>query len=182
MFFLKKIIKTLGYKINKFTLTRLENNIYFNNVLNLKNIVLFLKNDTNNLFKSLTDIVVIDYPSKKNRFEIIYLLLSYTYNQRITVRIFSNEVLMIESLTVLYTSANWAEREVWDMYGVFFKNHPDLRRILTDYGFEGFPLRKDFPLSGYKEVFYNDVLKTIQTIPVVLFQEYRTFEKYNSWV
>lgn len=129
--------------------------------------------------KLLNDICVVDYPEKINRFELNYNLLSVKYSFRIFLKTFTQSY--IQSLTRIYNSANWIERECWDMYGVFFINHPDLRRILTDYGFEGFPLRKDFPLTGYIEVRYDDEKSSIVYEPVEMSQEYRLFNFNSPW-
>lgn len=145
-------------------------------------ILFFLKNNTYTQFKILTDIIVIDYPDKKKRFSIVYNLLSVKYNIRINVRTKISELEFIDSTVKLFNSANWMEREAWDMYGIFFKNHPDLRRLLTDYGFSGHPLRKDFPLSGFIEVRYDDNLNKIVSEPVELSQTYREFNFKNPWV
>ena len=143
---------------------------------------MFLKNDSLHQYKHLIDIVAIDQPGKNYRFTLIYCLLSTTFNQRIQVGIQTNELKSISSITTIYKNANWAEREIWDLYGIKFLNHPDLRRILTDYGFEGFPFRKDFPLSGYKEVMYSDTLKSIKYDKIELTQAYRNFKYFNPWV
>ena len=119
------------------------------------------------------DITAVDFPSKANRFEVVYHFLSVRYNTRIRVKTYCSEVTPVPSLTDLYSAANWFEREVWDMFGVFFTGHPDLRRILTDYGFEGHPLRKDFPLTGYVEVRYDDEKKRVVAEPVELAQAMR---------
>lgn len=145
-------------------------------------VLLFLKNDSLCQFKHLIDIVAVDQPGKKYRFTIIYCLLSVTFNQRTQVIIQTDELKSIPSIVSLFKNANWAEREIWDLYGVKFLNHPDLRRILTDYGFEGFPLRKDFPLSGYKEIMYSDTLKSIKYDKIELTQAYRNFKYFNPWV
>lgn len=142
----------------------------------------FFKNDSLNQFKQLIDVVAIDQPGKNYRFTIIYCLLSVTFNQRLQIITQTNELKPISSITSLYKNANWAEREVWDLYGINFLNHPDLRRILTDYGFEGFPLRKDFPLSGYKELTYSDTLKSIKYDKIELTQAYRNFKYFNPWI
>ena len=148
----------------------------------LINLLMFLKNDSLHQYKHLIDIVAIDQPGKNYRFTLIYCLLSTTFNQRIQVGIQTNELKSISSITTIYKNANWAEREIWDLYGIKFLNHPDLRRILTDYGFEGFPFRKDFPLSGYKEVMYSDTLKSIKYDKIELTQAYRNFKYFNPWV
>lgn len=130
-------------------------------------------------FKLLNDICVVDYPEKTNRFEVNYNLLSVKYNFRVFLKTFVAS--HIQSLTSIYSSADWIERECWDMYGIFFINHPDLRRILTDYGFEGFPLRKDFPLTGYIEVRYDDEKSSIVYEPLEMSQEYRLFNFNSPW-
>lgn len=144
-------------------------------------ILFFLKNNTYSQFKILTDIVVSDYPNKKKRFSIVYSLLSVKYSVRVNVKTWVSELEFVESSVNTFSSANWMEREIWDMYGIFFKNHPDLRRILTDYGFSGHPLRKDFPLSGFVEVRYDDNVNKIVTEPVELTQAYRDFNFKNPW-
>nr|AEP42858.1 NADH dehydrogenase subunit 9 [Phytophthora alni]AFQ01952.1 NADH dehydrogenase subunit 9 [Phytophthora uniformis] len=144
-------------------------------------ILFFLKNHTNCQFKILSEICVVDYINKKKRFEMIYNLLSIRFNSRLKIKITINEVQSVDSIITIYKAANWCEREVWDMFGIFFFNHPDLRRILTDYGFEGHPLRKDFPLSGFLEVFYNELKKRVVYEPINLSQQYRLFEFNNPW-
>jgi len=145
-------------------------------------ILFFLKNNINCQFKQLVDIIAYDILGRTNRFTIIYALLSIQYNVRISVLITTNELLPISSVSSLYNSAFWLEREVWDLYGIFFYNHPDLRRILTDYGFDGHPLRKDFPLTGFVEIFYDDSKKRIVYENVSLAQEYRNFNFKNPWL
>lgn len=141
----------------------------------------FLKDHHNAQFASLADICGMDVPSRHYRFEIIYNLLSLRYNSRIRVKTYTDELTPIESACDVFKAANWYEREIWDMYGVFFSNHPDLRRILTDYGFEGHPQRKDFPLSGYVEVRYDDEAKRVVVEPVELAQEFRKFDLESPW-
>ncbi|KAF7251826.1 NADH dehydrogenase [ubiquinone] iron-sulfur protein 3, mitochondrial [Varanus komodoensis] len=141
----------------------------------------FLKDHTTAQFKSLADLTAIDVPSRQYRFEIIYNLLSLRYNSRIRVKTYTDELTPLDSAFPIYNAANWYEREVWDMYGVFFANHPDLRRILTDYGFEGHPFRKDFPLSGYVEVRYDDEVKRVVAEPLELAQEFRKFDLNSPW-
>lgn len=132
-------------------------------------------------FYALLDMYCVDYPERPNRFEVSYVLVSYRFNYRITVRTaVSDSTLMYSSFTI-YSSATWMEREIYDMYGVHFAAHPDLRRLLTDYGFEGFPLRKDFPLSGFTEVRYDDRLKKVVSEPIELSQEYRYFDFLSPW-
>ncbi|XP_037075950.1 NADH dehydrogenase [ubiquinone] iron-sulfur protein 3, mitochondrial-like [Pollicipes pollicipes] len=141
----------------------------------------FLKDHHNAQFVNLADICGMDVPSRHYRFEVIYNLLSLRFNSRIRVKTYTDELTPIESANEVFKAANWYEREVWDMYGVFFSNHPDLRRILTDYGFEGHPFRKDFPLSGYVEVRYDDEAKRVVVEPVELAQEFRKFDLESPW-
>jgi NADH dehydrogenase (ubiquinone) Fe-S protein 3 len=141
----------------------------------------FLRDHTNTQYKILIDVTAIDYPSRTLRFEVVYNLLSIEYNCRIRVKTCVDEITPLDSSTVLYSSAGWWEREVWDMFGVFFSGHPDLRRILTDYGFEGHPLRKDFPLTGYTEVRYDDSEKRVITESLELTQEFRYFDFSSPW-
>lgn len=148
----------------------------------LKNLILLLKKHNNLQFAQLVDICGVDYITKKKRFEVIYNLLSLKYNFRIKIKIQTTELKPIPSLTTYFPSANWLEREVWDMYGIFFSNHPDLRRILTDYGFEGYPFRKDFPQVGFIEVRYDDKQKHVIYEPVELAQEYRLFKFLSPWI
>ena len=148
---------------------------------NLYSTLLFLKTDENCKFKQLIDVVGVDYPSSENRFKIYYLLLSHEKNLRVKVLINFKTEEKIPSITKLYPSANWMEREVFDMYGVKFKNHPDMRRILTDYGFVGHPLRKDFPLTGFNEVSYSEKDKKVVYEQVQLEQDYRNFDFESPW-
>lgn len=141
----------------------------------------FLKLHTNAQCKVLIDVTAIDYPSRTQRFEVVYQLLSVQYNARIRVKTQVDELTPVHSITPLFASANWFERETWDMFGICFLNHPDLRRILTDYGFEGHPLRKDFPVSGYVECRYDDSKKRVIYEPVELAQEFRYFDFASPW-
>ncbi|KAG8233849.1 hypothetical protein J437_LFUL006872 [Ladona fulva] len=141
----------------------------------------FMKDHHNAQFASLADLTAVDVPSREYRFEIVYNLLSLRYNSRIRIKTYTDELTPIESCFEIYKAADWYEREVWDMFGVFFANHPDLRRILTDYGFEGHPFRKDFPLSGYVEVRYDDEKKRVVVEPLELAQEFRRFELSSPW-
>ena len=143
--------------------------------------ILFLKTNDKCRFKQLIDITAIDFPSREKRFKIIYLLLSHENNLRIIVNTNVEDKKIVPSLTKIFPSANWMEREVFDMYGISFKDHPDLRRILTDYGFEGYPLRKDFPLTGHTEVRYSEDKKKVIYEPVKLDQEYRKFDFESPW-
>ncbi len=144
-------------------------------------VMLFLKNDANCLAKILVDVCGVDYPDREQRFEVVYNLLSPKHNQRIRVKVMTDEDTPVPSVTSVYPAAGWFERECWDLYGVFFSEHPDLRRILTDYGFDGHPLRKDFPLTGFVEVRYDDEQRRIVQEPVHLNQEYRTFDFLSPW-
>jgi len=144
-------------------------------------VISFLKDHTNGQFTSIADICGVDVPTRPYRFEVVYNLLSIRFNQRIRVRTYTDEQTPIDSVCGVFPGANWYEREVWDMYGVFFANHPDLRRILTDYGFEGHPFRKDFPLSGYTECRYDDEVKRVVIEPLEMSQEFRKFELEQPW-
>jgi len=148
---------------------------------NIISTILFLKTNEKCRFKQLIDITAVDYPEKEKRFKIVYLLLSHEKNLRIVINTHINEKIVVPSITKIFPSANWMEREVFDMYGVSFKDHPDLRRILTDYGFEGYPLRKDFPLTGHTEVRYSEAKKKVISEPVKLDQEYRDFDFESPW-
>lgn len=140
-----------------------------------------LRDDPAFLFKSLQDVCGVDYPDRPERFDVVYHLLSYKHNLRIRVKLTTDESVPVASATGLFPSANWFEREVWDMFGVLFEGHPDLRRILTDYGFQGFPLRKDFPLTGYVEVRYSEEHKRVIYEPVDLRQDFRHFDFLSPW-
>ncbi|KAL7410088.1 hypothetical protein BDY24DRAFT_400728 [Mrakia frigida] len=140
----------------------------------------FLRDHSQCMFKSVMDITAVDYPERGNRFEVVYNFLSYHHSARIRLKTFADEVTPVPSLVGLYRGADWFEREVWDMFGVFFTGHPDLRRILTDYGFEGHPLRKDFPLTGYTEVRYDEEKKRVVYEPVQLSQAFRNFDGATS--
>ena len=141
----------------------------------------FIKSNKGTKFRQLIDITVVDYPEKDQRFKVVYLFLSHELNQRIILSYLINENEIIPSLTSIFPAANWMEREIFDMYGVKIKNHPDLRRILTDYGFEGHPLRKDFPLTGHEEVRYSEDQKKVIKEPVKLEQNYRNFDYESPW-
>ena len=157
---------------------------YYEIFINKKNIldtVNILKENNDLLFNQLIDITAVDYPSKDYRFELVYIFLSMTYNKRILLKICLKESENIESITSLHKSSNWFERECFDLFGIEFINHPDLRRIMTDYNFEGHPLRKDFPLTGNVEVRYDDLEKKIVYEPVKLTQEYRNFDYMSPW-
>ena len=147
----------------------------------LIDVTLFIKSNENTKFRQLIDVTVVDYPEMTQRFKVVYLFLSHEFNQRIILSYLISENEVIPSLTAIYPAANWMEREVFDMYGVKFKDHPDLRRILTDYGFEGHPLRKDFPLTGHTEVRYSEDQKKVIKEPVKLEQNYRNFDYESPW-
>ena len=140
-----------------------------------------LRDNSTSQFKSLVDVCGVDYPERKKRFEVVYHLLSLRFNSRIRVKTQVDELTPVPSVTSVFNSAGWFEREVWDLFGVYFSNHPDLRRILTDYGFEGHPLRKDFPLSGYVEVRYDEEQKRVVTEPIEMTQEFRSFSFTSPW-
>ena len=143
--------------------------------------ILFLKTNDKCRFKQLIDITAVDYPEKEERFKMVYLLLSHENNLRIIINVNADEEKTVPSITKIFPSANWMEREVFDMYGIKFKDHPDLRRILTDYGFKGYPLRKDFPLTGQTEVRYSEEKKKVIYEPVKLDQEYLNFDFESPW-
>ena len=143
--------------------------------------ILFLKTNDKCRFKQLIDITAVDYPEKEERFKMVYLLLSHENNLRIIINVNADEEKTVPSITKIFPSANWMEREVFDMYGIKFKDHPDLRRILTDYGFKGYPLRKDFPLTGQTDVRYSEEKKKVIYEPVKLDQEYRNFDFESPW-
>ena len=183
-----KSLEDLEKKINSELTTKINNTEIKHNQIYIEtdkedilDIVIFLKTNQDTKFRQLIDITVVDYPEQNQRFEVVCLFLSHEFNQRLIVKysIVENEV--IPSLTSIFPSANWMEREVFDMYGVSFKDHPDLRRILTDYGFEGHPLRKDFPLTGNSEVRYSEDQKKVISEPVKLEQNYRNFDYESPW-
>ena len=176
----KKINSELGTKINTSEIK--HNQIYLEiDSEDLIDVVLFVKTNKDTKFRQLIDITVVDNPERSKRFKIVYLFLSHEFNQRMILSYDISENEVIASLTPIFPSANWMEREVFDMYGVSFKDHPDLRRILTDYGFEGHPLRKDFPLTGHTEVRYSEDQKKVVNEPVKLEQNYRNFDYESPW-
>jgi NADH/F420H2 dehydrogenase subunit C len=181
-YFIYYIILMLGKYIKKVQLKKGEYNLYLRSEQDLEKVLFFLKYNINSQFKLLMDICGIDYMEKyKNRFEVSYNLLSVKYWVRMHIKTHVNEFTPINSVVKIYKSANWYEREVWDMFGIFFKNHNDLRRILTDYGFEGFPLRKDFPQTGYIELRYNNDFKHLVYEPLELSQDFRNFDFLSPW-
>ena len=181
---LQKLEKVINSELS----TKIQNSLIVNDELKIEveendllDVVQFLKSNENCKFKQLIDIAGVDYPENEKRFELVYLLLSHEYNFRIKILIKFQIDKSINSLTKIFPSANWMEREVFDMYGIKFKNHPDLRRILTDYGFKGHPLRKDFPLTGFNEVRYSEKEKKVVYEPVKLEQNYRNFDFESPW-
>lgn len=144
-------------------------------------VLTFLRNDSNCKFQVLCDVCGVDYPSRDKRFDVVYNLLSLKHNQRIIIKAQTDERTPVPSVVSIFPAANWFEREAWDMYGIMFAGHPDLRRMLTDYGFEGHPLRKDFPLTGYVEVRYSEDEKRVKYEPVNLTQEFRNFDFESPW-
>jgi NADH-quinone oxidoreductase subunit C len=176
----KKINSELTTKIKKSEIRHEQ--LYINiDCIDLIDVTLFIKNNEETKFRQLIDVTVVDFPENIQRFKVVYLFLSHEFNQRIILSYLISENEMIPSLTPIFPAANWMEREVFDMYGVKFKNHPDLRRILTDYGFEGHPLRKDFPLSGHTEVRYSEEQKKVIKEKVKLEQNYRNFDYESPW-
>ncbi len=183
-----EINQNLEKKINSELTTKIKNSkinheqIYITiDHENLIEVLIFLKSNENTKFKQLIDITAVDFPESKKRFKMIYLLLSHENNSRIILETFISENEVVSSITSIFPSSNWMEREVFDMYGIKFKNHPDLRRILTDYEFEGYPLRKDFPITGHKEVRYSEDKKKVIYEPVRLEQDYRNFNYESPW-
>ena len=176
----KLINSELTSKIQKSVIENQELLIEINE-LDLIEVIQFLKSNEKLKFKQLIDIAGVDYPDEEKRFQLVYLFLSHEYNNIIKLLIKFQSDQVINSITKIFPSANWMEREVFDMYGIKFKNHPDLRRILTDYGFKGHPLRKDFPLTGFNEVRYSEKEKKVIHEPVKLEQNYRNFDFESPW-
>ena len=178
-------IKEIISKESNSNLNFYENDKYLGILVKNKNdlfsIIKFLRDSEKLLFNQLIDITAIDYPSRELRFDIVYLLLSLTLNQRILIKTSINEIDNLESISSIYKSSNWYERECYDLFGIKFINHPDLRRIMTDYNFEGHPLRKDFPLTGHNEVRYDNSEKKVIYEKVKLSQEYRNFDFSSPW-
>ena len=176
----KKINSELTTKIKKSEIK--HNQLYLNtDSEDIIDICLFIKSNKDTKFRQLIDITVVDYPENVQRFKVVYLFLSHEFNQRIILSYLVNENEVVPSLTSIFPAANWMEREVFDMYGIKFKDHPDLRRILTDYEFEGHPLRKDFPLTGHTEVRYSEEQKKVIKEKVKLEQNYRNFDYESPW-
>ena len=176
----KKINSGLTTKVKKSEIKHEQ--LYINiESKDLISVAMFIKSNENTKFRQLIDVTVVDYPENAQRFKVVYLFLSHEFNQRIVLSYLISENEVIQSLTSIYPAANWMEREVFDMYGVKFKDHPDLRRILTDYGFEGHPLRKDFPLTWHTEVRYSEDQKKVIKEPVKIEQNYRNFDYESPW-
>ncbi len=177
------ILSLFPYYLNETVIVKYdEDSLVF--VVKKENLILllnFLKNHYWLKFKTLISITAIDFPERDERFEVNYFLLSHKLNKRIIIRVSTDDVRPLPSITSIYKSANWYEREVWDLFGVFFSGHPDLRRILTDYGFEGFPFRKDFPQTGYVEVRYDDQKKYVLYEPIEFTQEFRYYDFMTPW-
>ena len=148
---------------------------------NIVEVLKLLRDDVNTQFKLVMDICGVDYPESEERFCVVYNLLSLPHNLRLRIKVWTSEAVPVPSVTSVYSAANWWEREAWDLYGIYFTNHPDFRRILTDYGFEGHPLRKDFPLTGYVELRYDDEQKRVVYEPVKLTQDFRSFDFLSPW-
>jgi len=178
--FAEYLISCLPSCINTIFLSFNELTIIVNSS-NISDILFFLRNDGQSLFRQLIDVTAVDYPENDKRFEIVYMFLSIVYNARIRVKTHVNEMTSLNSSVDIYPSGGWPEREVWDMFGVYFKDHPDLRRLLTDYSFESHPFRKEFPINGYTAVRYDDTLKIVLYESTELSQEYRNFDFENSW-
>ena len=183
-----KSLEDLEKKINSELTTKINSTEIKHNQLYIEidkddmiDVTLFLKTNQDTKFRQLIDITVVDYPENSQRFKMVYLFLSHEFNQRLLLSSFINENEVIPSLSSLFPSAKWMDREVFDMYGVKFKKHPDLRRILPDYDFKGFPLRKDFPLTGHTEVRYSETKKKVVIEPVKLEQNYRNFDYESPW-
>ena len=183
-----KDLKSLEQLINSQLTTKINSSVIKHSELkllidneDLHNVILFIKNDSRIKFRQLIDITAVDYPENENRFKLIYFFLSHENNLRLNIEFYIKENDLVSSITSIFPSANWMEREVFDMYGISFNDHPDLRRILTDYNFTGHPLRKDFPLTGHNEVRYNEENKKVIYEPVKLEQNYRNFDYESPW-
>jgi len=174
------ISSELGGKISSIDTSYGELNV-ITNAADIHDVLRFLRDDSRTQFISIIDICGVDYPGDEQRFEVVYHLLSPKHNERIRIKLRTDEETPIPSVTSIYPGADWFEREAYDMYGILFTGHPDLRRILTDYGFDGHPLRKDFPLTGYVEVRYDDAAKRVVYEPVELRQEFRNFDYESPW-
>ena len=178
--FLKSISLSVPSLIESSKISKSEICIY-TKPEHLVKLLTFLKYYTNAQFKQLSEITAVDFPDREKRFEVVYVLLSVRFNTRLIVKVCVDELTTVPSVVDVYPAACWAERETWDMFGIFFSGNPDLRRILTDYGFEGYPLRKDFPLSGYVEVRYDSSKKRVVCEPLEMTQEFRLFDFTSPW-
>ena len=183
-----KKLADLEKKVNSELTTKIKSSKIHHNQLylnidsdDLLEVILYLKTSDETRFRQLIDITAVDYPEKDLRFKLVYLLLSHEFNQRTLIDFYINEDEVVSALTSIFPASNWMEREVFDMYGILFSKHPDLRRILTDYEFEGYPLRKDFPLTGHIEVRYSENKKKVIYEPVKLEQNYRNFDFESPW-
>ena len=174
------ILSQLGDAVNSVVICNDELAVHARRAEIIK-VITFLRDDPICKFQSLIDVCGVDYPSRERRFDVVYHFLSMAHNSRIRVKITTDEDVPVHSIASIFPNADWYEREAFDMYGIAFDNHPDLRRILTDYGFEGHPLRKDFPLSGFVEVRYDEERKSVIYEPVDLPQEYRSFDFMSPW-
>lgn len=174
------ILGTLGNEVDRFVVTH-DQITLFARADRIVKILTFLRDDSVCKFVQLTDICGVDYPERTQRFDVVYHLLSLKQNVRLRVKVMTDEDTPVPSVVEVYPAANWYEREAWDMYGIMFDGHPDLRRLLTDYGFQGFPLRKDFPLTGYVEVRYSEEERRVVYEPVKLTQEFRNFDFMSPW-
>ncbi len=178
---LKEHIETsLGDAVNSAEITNGELTLQARRA-EVMTVIAFLRDDPICKFSSLIDICGVDYPARERRFDVVYHMLSMAHNTRIRIKVTTDEEVPVHSIAGLFPNADWYEREAFDMYGIIFSHHPDLRRILTDYGFEGYPLRKDFPLSGFVELRYDEERKAVVYEPVNLPQEYRSFDFMSPW-
>ena len=177
-------VKSINLMVPKFiekSVISKEEVIFYTYPEHIASFLAFLKNHTNGQFEMLVDITAVDYPEREKRFEVVYMLLSVKYNTRIIVKLSVDEVTPVPTVEKIFPNAGWYERETWDMFGIFFQENQDLRRILTDYGFEGYPLRKDFPLTGYVECRYDDTQKRVVVEPLEMTQEFRLFDFSSPW-
>lgn len=180
LIYIERLIKYIPRSIKKVKIRDNECTILIE-AKDLNKVLFFLRNNTNSLFASLVNISCIDFPNKDKRFKLIYNLLSYKFKTRLRIGLYLGELDHINSITSIFSSAGWLEREVWDLFGVYFSNHPDLRRILTDYGFEGFPLRKDFPITGFVQLRYDDEKKSVLYESLEVAQGFRSFNFLSPW-
>ena len=178
--YVKSINAMVPKFIEKSVISKEEVTIY-TSPKHLVPLMTFLKTHTNAQYDMLLDITAVDYPERDKRFDVVYILLSVKFNSRLIVKLSVDEITPIPTIEKIYPSAGWYERETWDMFGIFFQENKDLRRILTDYGFEGYPLRKDFPLSGYVEVRYDDAQRRVVVEPLEMTQEFRLFDFTSPW-